>query len=286
MIQNNCKKNIRIILSKKKNVIRQKYYKKEICTQLDFGKINKNTKVKDYQVVMAILYRLKTGCQWRELPMKQFFNVSYSWQSVYYHFQKWSKNGNWERVWSSILKKYRHLLDLSSIQLDGTHTPAKRGGEAVAYQGRKKSKTTNILIVSDRQGIPIACSEPIAGNHNDAYEIEDNFNKMIRSVESAYISMKGLFLNADSGFDTSGFRKLCYRNDIFDNIDQNKRNGGVSQTEFTVFDDDLYKHRFVIERTNAWLDAFKAILIRFETRSLHWKGLLLLAFSVILLRKL
>ena len=98
--------------------------------------------------------------------------------------------------------------------------------------------------------------------------------------------MKGLFLNADSGFDTSGFRKLCYRNDIFDNIDQNKRNGGVSQTEFTVFDDDLYKHRFVIERTNAWLDAFKAILIRFETRSLHWKGLLLLAFSVILLRKL
>ncbi len=33
-------------------------------------------------------------------------------------------------------------------------------------------------------------------------------------------------------------------------------------------------------------DAFKAILIRFETKDLHWKGLLLLTFSVILLRKL
>jgi hypothetical protein len=55
---------------KKKNVIKQKYNKKEICVHLDFGKTNKNTKVKGYQVVMAIIYRLKTGCQWPQLPMK------------------------------------------------------------------------------------------------------------------------------------------------------------------------------------------------------------------------
>ena len=117
---------------KRKNVVKQKYYKKEICVHLDFGKINKDTKVEGYQVVMAIFYRLKTGCQWRQLPMKQFFREKYTWQSVYCHFQKWSKNGSWERIWSNILKKYKHLLDLSSIQLDGTHTPAKRGGESVA----------------------------------------------------------------------------------------------------------------------------------------------------------
>ena len=76
------------------------------------------------------------------------FREKYSWQSVYYHFQKWSKNGSWESVWNSIQKKHKHLLDLSSIQLDGTHTPAKRGGESVAYQGQKKSKTTNISIIS------------------------------------------------------------------------------------------------------------------------------------------
>jgi len=81
---------------------------------------------------MAILYRLKTGCQWRELPMNQFFRGKYSWQSVYYHFQKWSKNGSWEIVWGNLLKKYKQHLDLSNIQLDGTHTPAKRGGESVA----------------------------------------------------------------------------------------------------------------------------------------------------------
>ena len=259
--------------------------KKEICPYFDFGKINKNTKVKDYQVIMAIIYRLKTGCQWRQLPMKQFFREKYSWQSVYYHFQKWSKNGSWERVWCNILKKHKHLLDLSSIQLDGTHTPAKRGGESVAYQGRKKSKTTNTLILSDSKGVPIACSDPIAGNHNDAFNLVNIFKQMVHSIQKADISINGLFLNADSGFDVTDIRSYCYMNEIFDNIDQNKRNGSSYESN-TVFDTLLYKTRFVIERTNAWLDAFKAILIRFETKDLHWKSLLLLAFSVILLRKL
>ncbi len=52
------------------------------------------------------------------------------------------------------------------------------------------------------------------------------------------------------------------------------------------FDSLLYKCRFVVERTNAWLDAFKTILVRFETNEIHWKALNLLAFCVILLRQL
>ena len=60
---------------------------------------------------------------------------------------------------------------MSSIQLDGTHTPTKRGGQGVGYQGRKKCKTSNMLIITDSQGIPLACSEPISGNHNDAYNL-------------------------------------------------------------------------------------------------------------------
>ena len=92
-------------------------------------------------------------------------------------------------------------------------------------------------------------------------------------------------LNADAIFNTTDFRSYCYANEILDNIDKNKRNGNVYESQ-TVFDELLYKTRFVIERTNAWLDAFKAVLIRFETNDLHWKGLMLLAFSAILLRKL
>jgi hypothetical protein len=41
-----------------------------------------------------------------------------------------------------------------------------------------------------------------------------------------------------------------------------------------------------MERTNVWLDAFKAILVRFETNQIHWKVLNLMAFCIISLRKL
>lgn len=250
---------------------------------MKFGNSQGNTKVKCYQVVEAILYRLKTGCQWRQLPMKQFFSEKYGWAGVYHHFRKWSKDGSWEKVWCLLLEKYKHLLDMSSVQLDGTHTPTKQGGEAVGYQVRKKGKTSNMLILTDSQGIPIACSEPMAGNHNDAYELEKNVGKMLNKIQSSNISTDGLFLNADAGFDTEDFRKFCYKNDIFDNIDMNTRNG---QENDHIFDELLYKCRFVIERTNAWLDAFKALLVRFETNQVHRKALNLLAFCVILLRQL
>lgn len=234
-------------------------------------------------MVEAILYRLKTGCQWRQLPMKQFFRCKYNWQSVYFHFQKWCKDGSWQRVWDNVLNRNKHLLDLSSIQLDGTHTPTKRGGEAVGYQGRKKSKTSNMLILTDNQGIPLTCSEPVEGNHNDSFNLVPTVQKMMTGLESSDIRIDGLFLNADAGFDTEEFRGYCTDVEIIGNIDQNKRNGIVKNH---LFDDFLYKCRFVVERTNAWLDAFKAVLVRFETNAIHWKALNLLAFCVILLRKL
>jgi transposase len=231
---------------------------------------------------MAIFYRLKTGCQWRQLPIKQFFREKYSWQSVYYHFQKWSKDGSWEIIWTKVLHKYKHLLDMSNIQLEGTHTPTKRVGEAVGYQGRGKCKTSNMLILSDNQGISLACDVAVYGNYNDAFELGKTIAKMLKNIRSSKIRTDGLFLNADAGFDTDYFRKFCFKNDIIDNIDINKRNG--TDREY-LLDELLYKSRFVVERINAWLDAFKAILVRFETNKIHWKALNILAFIVILLRK-
>jgi transposase len=240
-------------------------------------------KVKQYQVIKAILHKLKTGCQWRELPMKEFFRSSYKYGAVYHHFQKWSKDGSWERMWVELLKKHKALLDMSSVQLDGTHTPSKRGGEAVDYQARKKCKTSNMLILTDSKGIPIAASNPISGNHNDAYELKENMKVMFENIEKSNINIEGLFLNADAGFDSKEFREYCVSKDIIGNIAINPRNGN---NEEKLFDDLLYKCRFVIERTNAWLDAFKTLLVRFETNQIHWKALHFIAFTVILSRQL
>jgi transposase len=53
----------------------------------------------------------------------------------------------------------------------------------------------------------------------------------------------------------------------------------------TRFDPELYKHRTVIEHAFAWMDAFKSLLIRFETASRNWLNLNILGFMVIFARK-
>lgn len=173
---------------------------------------------------------------------------------------------------------------MSSVQFDGSHTPAKRGGEDVDYQGRKKCETTNMLFLCDMQGIPLTASDPVAGNHHDLYEIKKALTKMVADLELAGISTNGLFLNADAGFDCAAFRELCGLFGIFANVDINKRNAKEPDYDH-LLDEELYKERFAIERTNAWLDAFKTILTRFETTSRNWLSLHYIAFSMILLRK-
>lgn len=269
----------------KKKFVKQRYYKKEICPYLSLGEKKNNSKVLLEDVVRAILYRLKTGCQWRELPMKQFFEVEYSWNSVYQHFARWSKNGSWEMIKQRLLEKYKTLLDMSCIQLDGSHTISKRGGENVGCQGRKKAKTSNMLFICDNNGLPLSCSEVTSGNHHDVFEIEQQLHMMLKDIKKSEIRTDYLFLNADAGFDAWELRNFCIKNDLFANIDFNKRNGNISDRE-EIFDKELYKRRFVIERMNAWIDGFKALLIRYETKEKHWRDLHLLAFVCILIRKL
>jgi len=215
--------------------------------------------------------------------MRQFFGFTrYSWQSVYYHFNKWSQTGVWEQLYNGLLMDYRSCLDMSIVNLDGTHSPAKRGGQAVGYQGRKKMKTTNMLIVTDKQGVPIGWSEPISGNHHDSFELRKTTSEIFNNMEALNLKCEGLFLNADAGFDVRDFRQECEARGITHNIDFNIRNG--SQDDY-LLDNELYKHRFSVEQLNAWVDGFKTLRFRYETRSSNWLGLHMIAFAMIFLRK-
>lgn len=237
------------------------------------------------EIVNAILYKLKTGVQWHQLPVLVFFEENpLSWQAVYYHYRKWCVNGTWKVCWIGFLDRHKSILDLSSMDLDGSHTPAIRGGEQVEYQGRKKRKTTNALYLSDRQGLPIAMSEPLAGNHNDLYNIEVQFEVVTGTLEQANIPVAGLFLNADAGFDSKDFRKSCDKKEIHANVCFNKRNGSADRDEY--FDQELYKHRYSIERTNAWMDSYRSLLNRFDTTVASWVGFNYLSFIVIALKKI
>jgi transposase len=118
-----------------------------ILPQLTVGERGFATTVPLTEIVECIFHRLKTGCQWRELPTKQYFTHKVlHWNSVFYYYNKWSKADCWRKIWVNLLSKKRQYLDLSSVELDGSHTPTKNGGDAVGYQGRKACNPTNALF--------------------------------------------------------------------------------------------------------------------------------------------
>lgn len=268
-------------------VLNKSIIEKWIVPYLSVGKRGAEPGVALSAVVAAILHRLKSGEQWRLLPLKEFFAPgAITWEGVYYYFNKWFKDGSFQKAWLAILQQNKKWLDLSSLQLDGSHTIAKQGGEAVGYQGRKKAKTTNALFFTDKNGMPLAMSEPQAGHHNDVYEIKALFEQMCNLIEGAGIGLKGVFMNADAGFDVEALRQVCADREIEANIDDNPRSSETLSEAYRYFDEELYKERFVIERTNAWLDGFKGLLIRFEKKIKSWMAQHFMAFSVIMLRKI
>lgn len=62
-------------------------------------KVGRPRIISDRIITEAILYILRTGIQWRELPE----NLP-NWKTVYSRFRKWNKDGKWEEIWL-VLKK-------------------------------------------------------------------------------------------------------------------------------------------------------------------------------------
>ena len=79
---------------------------KWIISFLSVGKRGFKSNFDLVSIFLLILKRLKTGVQWRELPIESYFEKGeISWQNVYYYFYKWSKDGSFQRVWLNLLSK-------------------------------------------------------------------------------------------------------------------------------------------------------------------------------------
>lgn len=237
-------------------------------------------------IIRCILYKLKTSCQWNELFITGIgFKPLCSWQLVYYYFRKWSSLSVFEEMFNTILSVQHPKLDTEKFNLDGTHSLSKRAGECVGYQHRKKGNTSNVLILTDGNGIPVAIGEITSGNHNDLYAIIPQLSKMIKGLKEVGISVENAALNADKGFDSKHLRKYCNQNKMIPNIKENIRNRKqIKRGRKRQFFPKVYKERFVNERAFAWMDSFKNLLIRFDKTVLSWENWHFLAFILILLK--
>jgi transposase len=68
-------------------------------------------------------------------------------------------------------------------------------------------------------------------------------------------------------------------------MDVNQRNRKVTKRgRKRLFDKEVYKHRFTSERSFAWIDKFRALLLRFDRKDVSFFGAHCIAFAMINLR--
>lgn len=141
------------------------------------------------------------------------------------------------------------------------------------------------MPVTNKQGFILTTTDILAGNHNDQFELTKNLKAIFADLRRLGLQVAGAVFNMDMGFDTKAARKVCFNRRVKPNIPENRRNRiRCKPGPKRFFDAGRYANRFCIERTFAWVDKFKRLLIRFERKDVYFKGWHFLAFFLINLR--
>jgi hypothetical protein len=100
------------------------------------------SKIPLYKIFNYILYKLYTGCQWEELPIERDADgkPEMSWQVPRYHFYKWSRDGSLLRLFDAGILTIKYELNLSVLNLDGSHTVAKKGAKVSSIKGGRRPR--------------------------------------------------------------------------------------------------------------------------------------------------
>ena len=98
-----------------------------------FSRSGRPQSIDNYHVFSAILYLLRTGVSWRDLP-RDFGN----WHSIYLRFQKWSER---HVVWKILLELQKHqLIKLDVVMIDSTTFKVHRHGGGLKGGCKQKEK--------------------------------------------------------------------------------------------------------------------------------------------------
>jgi putative transposase len=115
----------------------------EIQPLIPKGEVKKKSgrpRMDDRQAFTAIVYVLRTGCQWNALPRS--LGAS---STVHDRFQEWQRTGFFERLWREGLYAYDELvgLDWEWLAMDGAITKAPLGGKRYRREPHRPQQKRN-----------------------------------------------------------------------------------------------------------------------------------------------
>lgn len=213
------------------------------------------------QTVEGILYRMRVGCPWRDLP-----NYFGKWNTLFKIFNYWSKHSKLIKIFHTLTESHESAIEY----IDGSfikahqHSTGATGANNEAIGRSKGGNNTKIHMVADNKGRPVNF-ELSAGNINDS-TIAPELIKQLQRTD---------FLVADKGYDSESIRALIVENGATPMIPR-KSNSTVGNHDMNW---DMYKSRHLVENLFARLKHFRSIATRYDKLQQNFKSLVALACS-------
>lgn len=210
----------------------------------------------------GILYRMRTGCPWRDLP-PDFGD----WNTVFRRFNLWSKKGVLTRLFNELSKD----TDSEWLFIDGSIVRAhQHSSGAVSEKDESIGKsrgglTTKIHLAVDSYGLPV--NFKLSGGQ---------VNDIVYAEELIAQSPKSDYVVADKGYDSEKLRTFVKAGDSIPVIPRRKNNkSGNDDVDWC-----LYKYRHLVENAFARIKHFRAIATRYDKLERNYFSMLALDFLV------
>lgn len=234
--------------------------------------VGRPSRIDRKRIVDALCFIVVTGLQWRLLPPD-----FPAWQTVYYHFRRWSDRGTWRRIHHVLralvrqgMGRHKHA---SAGCLDSQSVKTSRVGGVRGFDNAKRIKGRKRHVLTDTQGLAL---EVLVTPAN----VSENAGAKAlwrRTVVRRGVTKRLRRVWVDQGYQT-GLIPWCHRRyGVHMEIVQKP----ASQCGFAV-----QPRRWVVERTFSWFSACRRLSLDYEKLAQHSETMLWIALSRVLLRRL